>query len=459
MSVAARLAEEIVRSEHPIGTLVGTEASLMERFEVSREPLREAIRILEGQALVSASRGRHSGLRIQAPAIVAAAKVLRTYLQLSDISLGEVLKCMSILQEYLLPHVVAQATGVQIASMRRKVAEVRREFERGSTDVRLNVDITMQIVSSAPDPVACLFLRALAETSVDFVHAGGLPQLRANANRRAVDLFDELIDTIERRDLEAAVATHYLLIQNAAESLSALERRNAKRLNTNSFLMGNYAQALRHDAGSPKRAARIAYKVAEHVRRTGMPPGTPLSLQSAGLAQNAASRAVLREAICLLEFFAVVAVGRGNVGGLYVSNSSPDHVLRFVQLYLRGMAVAPKHVAQLREHLGAAAVKLCAPRLSAADVLAMLHQVESLKKRSDPHEVSLVAREIRRLIFAGSGNRPLILFGNILVAHSREERGGHVHKPHPAARAGARCAEATMQLSTAFLKSNDAEGG
>lgn len=456
--IASQLTEEIVTSNLPVGAHVGTEAELMKRFGVSREPLREAIRILEWQGLVAASRGRRGGgLRVLSPGIDAVSGMLRTYLQLSDISMGEVLECMGILHEYLFVQVVMRATRTQIKKMRQMVANARAEFEKGSTNVHLNVEISDEILSAAPNSVGRLFQHALSETSVDFAHAGRLPRPTPGANLGTIKYFETVINAIENRDVKTALKTHFTILRDSAENLSALERRNSKVWNTHSFLMGDYTEALLHISGRQKRAAGIAYKIAAYIRRNNLTPGTQISLQSADIDEHGASRAVLREAIRLLEFFGVIKVRRGNEGGLYAIAPDPAHILMFAQIYFRQMEVDPKQLTELREHLGTVAVNLCAAKLSTAGLLAIRNSAEQLSHDIDASAASKIAREIGRLIFSYSGNRALLLFGEVLFYSGRPHSDKSIDKIYRPVQVGERCAETVAQLSTAFLKSNEAE--
>lgn len=64
-SVAEVLREEIVSGVYPIGSYLATEDKLRERFGVSRHTVREALRMLRENGLVSSRRG--SGTRVLPP--------------------------------------------------------------------------------------------------------------------------------------------------------------------------------------------------------------------------------------------------------------------------------------------------------------------------------------------------------------------------------------------------------
>lgn len=62
--IAATLAAQIARGEHPVGSLLPTEAELQQRFHVSRYVVRQAIQHLRSVGLVTARKG--VGTRVEA---------------------------------------------------------------------------------------------------------------------------------------------------------------------------------------------------------------------------------------------------------------------------------------------------------------------------------------------------------------------------------------------------------
>lgn len=65
--IARRLRQQILEADWPIGAPLGSEAELMERFDVGRAVIRESIRSLERLGVVEMGRGGASGLRVVRP--------------------------------------------------------------------------------------------------------------------------------------------------------------------------------------------------------------------------------------------------------------------------------------------------------------------------------------------------------------------------------------------------------
>jgi len=80
--VAGQLRRSIIRGEFRPGDPLPNETELMELYDVSRPVVREALRIIESESLISVKRGAKGGARVQRPDIVVAARHTALLLQI-----------------------------------------------------------------------------------------------------------------------------------------------------------------------------------------------------------------------------------------------------------------------------------------------------------------------------------------------------------------------------------------
>lgn len=88
--VARALRKQIVRGELKEGSALVSESDLMIRFGVSRPTLREAIRILESEGLISVSRGARGGAIVRRPTQEVATRYVSLLMQSSGITLSDI---------------------------------------------------------------------------------------------------------------------------------------------------------------------------------------------------------------------------------------------------------------------------------------------------------------------------------------------------------------------------------
>jgi GntR family transcriptional repressor for pyruvate dehydrogenase complex len=87
--VADELRRQIIEGELSDGDLLPRQEVLVSQFNVSLVSLREALRILETEGLVSVRRGNRGGAIIHAPAKASAAYMLGLLLQRDEVQLGD----------------------------------------------------------------------------------------------------------------------------------------------------------------------------------------------------------------------------------------------------------------------------------------------------------------------------------------------------------------------------------
>jgi DNA-binding FadR family transcriptional regulator len=122
--VAAQLRGQIVRGELREGDTLPPEAELVQRFGVSRPTLREALRVLEGESLITVHRGARGGARIQIPDGDTAAQFAGLVLQFRGTTVADVYGARRALDLAALRIVVGRGPGQDLAALDENVAEM-----------------------------------------------------------------------------------------------------------------------------------------------------------------------------------------------------------------------------------------------------------------------------------------------------------------------------------------------
>src|SRR5271155_5073505 len=96
--IADELRRLIILGELGEGDSLGHEPELIERFGVSRPSLREALRILEAEGLISVIRGVQGGVVVHRPDRRQTARTAAIVLQSRNVSLADVFEARTILE-------------------------------------------------------------------------------------------------------------------------------------------------------------------------------------------------------------------------------------------------------------------------------------------------------------------------------------------------------------------------
>jgi DNA-binding FadR family transcriptional regulator len=96
--IAQQIRAMIVTGELSDGDALGHEPDLVERFGVSRPSLREALRILETEGLISVTRGLRGGVFVQEPDERTTARSAALVLQARNVPLADVFEARALLE-------------------------------------------------------------------------------------------------------------------------------------------------------------------------------------------------------------------------------------------------------------------------------------------------------------------------------------------------------------------------
>lgn len=116
--VAAELRNEILRGDYPPGESLSSEAMLVERFDVSRPTLREALRLLESQQLITVRRGSHRGPVASLPDAKLTARSFALLLQLRKGTVADIYQFRMIFEPAATRMAAENASDDELASLR-----------------------------------------------------------------------------------------------------------------------------------------------------------------------------------------------------------------------------------------------------------------------------------------------------------------------------------------------------
>jgi DNA-binding FadR family transcriptional regulator len=193
--------------------------------------------------------------------------------------------------------------------------------------------------------------------------------------------------------------------------MTARVRTTGKRLASSVAANGN---GVLPPNKSQKLASIISEQIELRIIDEGWPVGQVIGSESELLDEYGVSRAVLREAVRLLEHHHVAQMRRGPGGGLVVTEPDPDAVAHAAAVFLRYKQVDPAQLFDARIALEMAAVRDAAERIDEPGVArlrdALDHELTFLGGEADAtvHDFHVVVAEL-------SGNPALHLFIDVLT--------------------------------------------
>jgi len=177
-AVASQLRARIIDGDLVDGSVLPTEAALLEQFPVSRPSLREAFRILETEGLLTVRRGKHGGTVIKHPTPDTAAYHFGLLLHATHTSLDDLAVARNLVEPL----------SAEQAAHRRDHKRIGRRLAALSAEAEAYVE----------DELA--FTRLATEFHQELVKAAGNQTLRL-----LVGVIESIWDTQELRWAESAV--------------------------------------------------------------------------------------------------------------------------------------------------------------------------------------------------------------------------------------------------------------
>jgi DNA-binding FadR family transcriptional regulator len=179
---------------------------------------------------------------------------------------------------------------------------------------------------------------------------------------------------------------------------------------------GDIARRFRADPhATGKRGQITARAIADEIVRRGWVVGDSLGSESELLDRFDVSRAVLREAIRLLEHQGVARMGKGPSGGLVVTAPDATAVVEAAALYCEFRGVDISQLYESRSALELTCVEIVARSINEDNIIALREALEAGEATCDPEGLAVSGHDLHVLIAHLTGNPTLELFVSSLV--------------------------------------------
>lgn len=220
--IARELRKRIVRGELPEGASLPSETELMAQLGVSRASLREALRILESESLLTVRRGSRGGPVVHRPDPTLAAKYFGLVLQAGGSTLEDVYATRLLIEPPAVRLVVQQANGRTPASLRRILDDEHALLRHGDIQgmgraIPLFHDALIELAGNKTLLLVMKMLNILYEQHIAAIDRVGPSFDQLKASRLSVRAQERLIDFIAANDEGGAVAywrTHLLKVKD-----------------------------------------------------------------------------------------------------------------------------------------------------------------------------------------------------------------------------------------------------
>ncbi|KAA1250964.1 FadR family transcriptional regulator [Mycobacterium simiae] len=425
--IARCIEADIVRRGWPVGHSLGSESALQQQYGVSRSVLREAVRLVEHHQVARMRRGPNGGLFICAPDAGPATRAVVIYLEYVGTTLDDLLHARLVL-EPLAAALAAEHIDEAGIDRLRAVLSAEEQRKPGLTDARDEFHVTL--AQQSKNPVLQLFI----EVSMRLTRRYALASRTDSAieAKEAVDQMHsdhcEIVSAVTAGDSARAKALSEQHVQAVTSWLQQHQRADRSRPTRNT-------PRVDPEAPRAKLAEALAATIGDDIGTSGWPVGSVFGTETALLERYRVSRAVLREAVRLLEYHAIAHMRRGPGGGLVVTQPHAQASIETIALYLQYRRPSREDLRCVRDVIEIANVNKVVELRRRPQVAAMLTTLGPLSDCAvDQATIDVRTAAVEEYRFHVGlahlgGNRLLDLFLRIIIELFRRHGSSSRQKP------------------------------
>ena len=160
---AQQVRTAIVLGDLPPGTSLAPEKELLSQLGVSRATIREGLRLLEAEGLITTRRGRGGGATVCRPSVGTHLRSLALLLQFDGTTLGDLLEARRVIKPPCARLAAERISPAQLAGMRAALDELRALTDTPEAYHGAQVRFHLLIAQATGNAVLRIYTNALAE--------------------------------------------------------------------------------------------------------------------------------------------------------------------------------------------------------------------------------------------------------------------------------------------------------
>lgn len=204
--VAGTLRRRIILGLLAEGDVLPSEDDLLIELGVSKPTLRQAIRILESESLVTVRRGAHGGIQVSVPSVETAAGYAATVLEYRGATTADLFEAAVALEGPCAAMLARRRTPEQLERLRAAVTE-----DAAVTDPHILLQrendfhrMVLEFAGNATLQVLCAIVREIIDAATSRYLTGTRLEVHGPAVAAGARTHGRFVDLVEKRDAEAA---------------------------------------------------------------------------------------------------------------------------------------------------------------------------------------------------------------------------------------------------------------
>src|SRR5581483_1535433 len=166
--LATQIKNEIISGKYPEGAMLPPETEMATQLNLSRPTVREALRLLESEGLISIRPGPRGGPRVERPSSTTVTRSLTTLFQYERVSLAELLQARRAIEPACARLAAVRATAEDIEALRRSIKKMRAQLDDDTVFWTENANFHVALAEAGGNTVLNTLMVSLRELIYDF---------------------------------------------------------------------------------------------------------------------------------------------------------------------------------------------------------------------------------------------------------------------------------------------------
>jgi GntR family transcriptional regulator, transcriptional repressor for pyruvate dehydrogenase complex len=203
--VSNRIKELIFDGTLKPGERLPSENALAQMFQVGRQSVREALRVLERSGFITVKTGLKGGPIIEDTLHGKMAALFLDASRFNRVSLDDYVSALVAIDVSLIDFIFLNANAVDILSLRDNIAKAREKLASGIPAFEENIDFHRLLARSTKNYVFSIIMESVLAVLSDF-RSKLTPFAGVEPSRQITDLHEQVIEAVPAKDKTAIVS-------------------------------------------------------------------------------------------------------------------------------------------------------------------------------------------------------------------------------------------------------------
>lgn len=413
--LASDLRRQILQGDLAAGQRLPSEPDLMAAVRVSRDTLREALRILESQSLLEIRRGRGGGAVVRRPGLASVAHYVALLLQLRKTTLGDLEEARLVIEPPAAEQLAASSVEEGLQHLAALHDDERAAEDDALSFVTATVAFDQAVAELSGNHTMGVIAGVLREIYAGLVYAAigcSEPAAARRTARHVVMSHSAFLEAVRRNDGSFAnkAWSDYLF---TTSRLLVTRPQSRRPIDVVPLWRAQVSQA---GGGQPQRmAAAVATEIRARIAEGRLLDGDRLASLPNLASEFAVSRPTLREALRILETESLIELRTGDRGGATIRHPSTQVATQLAGVILESRDTTLADFSRALRLVEPAMMELAGSRIRQPSLMA-LRSVESELARCTADTAQFVPTlgRARSLVLTAMRNPALAVIAEML---------------------------------------------